>query len=48
MIRAIEDLFSRPNADKFKLAISMNEIYNDRAYDLLSETPLEPLNPKGM
>lgn len=47
-MRAIDDLFSRPNADKIKVSLSFIEIYNDRAYDLLSETPAKQSNVKGM
>lgn len=46
-MRAIEDIFSRPNSDKMKVSLSFIEIYNEQAFDLLAEKPTEPLNVKG-
>lgn len=45
--RVFSDLFTRPKVSDMKFRISFIEIYNGKAYDLLSDTPEESIAAKG-
>lgn len=39
IMRALDSLFSRQNAEGIKMHVSFVEVYNNQAFDLLSDSP---------